>query len=116
MRHVPVVAALFILILIGIVPTPATADFAEDTRLCSSSSNPDESIAACTRQISSGRWKGRDLAAAHNNRAVAYNNKGEYDRAIADATEAIRLDPKHATAYYNRGLAYSIGGDYDRAI
>jgi tetratricopeptide (TPR) repeat protein len=45
-----------------------------------------------------------------------YGNKGEYDRAIADFTEAIRLDPKLATAYSNRGLAYEKKGGYDRAI
>ena len=32
--------------------------------------------------------------------------KGEYDRAIADFNEAIRLDPKYAVAYNNRGEAY----------
>ena len=38
------------------------------------------------------------------------------DRAIADYTEAIRLDPKYANAYSNRGVAYSDKGDKDRAI
>ena len=44
------------------------------------------------------------------------SNKGDYDRAIADATEAIRLDPKMALAYVNRAGAYLQKGDYDRAI
>ena len=35
--------------------------------------------------------------------AYAYRNKGDYDKAIADYTEAIRLDPKYAVAYYSRG-------------
>ena len=34
----------------------------------------------------------------------AYIDKGEYDRAIADYDEAIRLDPKLAKAYFNRGV------------
>ena len=42
--------------------------------------------------------------------------KGEYDRAIADYTEAIRLDPKHAAAFNNRGLAWTAKGEHDRAI
>jgi tetratricopeptide (TPR) repeat protein len=46
--------------------------------------------------------------------------KADYDRAIADYTEAIRLDPTFARAYYNRGFAKrakgdSAGGDSDTA-
>ena len=43
-------------------------------------------------------------------------SKSEYDRAIADSTEAIRLDPKHAIAYNNRGNAWYFKGEFDRAI
>ena len=53
---------------------------------------------------------------AYNNRGLAYYNKGENDKAIADYTEAIRLDPKLAIAYNNRGLAYGNKGENDKAI
>ena len=42
--------------------------------------------------------------------------KGEYDKAIADATEAIRLNPKNVNASYDRGLVYGLKGEYDKAI
>jgi len=42
--------------------------------------------------------------------------KNDYDRAIADYSEAIRLDRNYAFAFNNRGLAYATKGDYDRAI
>ena len=42
-------------------------------------------------------------------------DKGDTDRAIADFTEAIRLDPKNAIAYVNRGLAYEKLADFARA-
>ena len=42
--------------------------------------------------------------------------KADYDGAIADATEAIRLDPKHSQAYFNRGEAYRLKDDDERAI
>ena len=45
-------------------------------------------------------------AEAYNNRGVAYSNKGDYDRAIADYTKAIELNPDYVEAYSNRGGAY----------
>ncbi len=42
--------------------------------------------------------------------------KREYDRAIADYNEAIRLDPKFTAAYTNRGIAWRSKGEYDRAV
>ena len=47
-----------------------------------------------------------DDTEAHNNRGVAYYNKGDYDRAIADYTKAIELKPKLAVVYSNRGEAW----------
>ncbi len=49
-------------------------------------------------------------------RAEEHRNKGDYDRAIADYTEAIRLNPQLANAYANRGNSYYYKKDYDRAI
>src|SRR5213082_1238932 len=40
----------------------------------------------------------------------------EYDKAIADYDEVIRLDPKDVSAYIYRGCAYHGKGDYDKAI
>jgi tetratricopeptide (TPR) repeat protein len=50
------------------------------------------------------------------NRGLARYHKGELDEAIADYTEAIRLDPQLAYAYYGRGNAYYKKGDFDKAI
>ena len=45
--------------------------------------------------------------AALNERGLSYASKGDYDRAIGDYTEAIRLDPAwSALLYSNRGSAY----------
>ena len=38
--------------------------------------------------------------------AKTHTEKGNYDRAITDFDEAIRLDPKVAVSFYRRGLAY----------
>jgi tetratricopeptide (TPR) repeat protein len=39
-----------------------------------------------------------------------------YDLAIADFTQAIRLDPDNAQSYSERGVVYGDSGDYDLAI
>jgi Flp pilus assembly protein TadD len=41
-------------------------------------------------------------AAAYNNRGIAYCEIGEYDRALADFTEAIRLAPDEPVVEFNR--------------
>ena len=53
---------------------------------------------------------------AYNNRGIVYIHKGDCDKAVADETQTIRLDPKHATAYLSRGLAYKDKDDWDKAI
>ena len=68
-------------------------------------------IRGCTAEIQSGKYKGAVLSAAFTNRGSGYANKGEYDRAIQDYDQALRLDPKNAYALYNRGVAKSRKGD-----
>src|SRR5258708_7169262 len=43
-------------------------------------------------------------AIAFSNSGKEYYDKKDYDRAIAEYSEAIRLDPKLTAAYYGRGL------------
>lgn len=49
-------------------------------------------------------------------RGIAWSEKRDYDRAIADYNEALRLDPQSAAAYSKRGLAWQNKGDYVRAV
>ncbi len=56
------------------------------------------------------------VAITYAARGREYQAKGDYDRAIADFTDAIRLDPKNSMAYFGRGDSYEGNGDYDRAI
>ncbi|MDE0469737.1 MAG: tetratricopeptide repeat protein, partial [Candidatus Poribacteria bacterium] len=55
-------------------------------------------------------------AKAYLNRGTGYAEKGEYDKAIADYGEAIRLNSEFAIAYNNRGYTYKEKGEYDKAI
>jgi tetratricopeptide (TPR) repeat protein len=57
-----------------------------------------------------------ETADDYNTSGVAKFSKDDYDGAIADYTEAIRLKPDFAEAYNNRGNAKGEKGDYDGAI
>jgi Flp pilus assembly protein TadD len=52
------------------------------------------------------------LSYIHGNDATA---ESHFDRAIADYTDAFRLDPNDTLAYNNRGLAYRQKGVVARA-
>jgi tetratricopeptide (TPR) repeat protein len=106
-----VVAAFLMLASMGVVSWAA----ADDADICSHARG-DEAIEACTRAINSGRWSGPDLAWAYTSRCNEYETKGDRERAIADCTEAIRLDPKSVLAYYDRGLSNKHNGNLDLAI
>ena len=96
---------------------PATAQLSQNWTWCVNQNvSADLAISGCTAVIRSGKESPKNLARAFHNRANAYSDKGDKDRAIADYNEAIRLDPKDARAFNNRGTAYSDKGDNDRAI
>jgi tetratricopeptide (TPR) repeat protein len=90
---------------------PAKAGSQGDWKDCQAS-DPDMSIAGCTRVLKTAR----NNAIAYYNRGNAYQAKGDLDRAISDYNDAIRLDPNYAFAYNSRGKAYRAKGDLDRAI
>ena len=56
------------------------------------------------------------LAAPYNNRALAFRDKGDFDRALADAEDALRRDPKSVAIYSARGEIWRMKGDLDRAL
>lgn len=84
--------------------------------LCSTETTPaDQMVNACSKIIALKVFKGEQLATIYFWRAVGWNKKGNYAEVIADATEAIRLQPGQAV-YNLRGSAYFDKGDYDIAI
>src|SRR5262249_19900274 len=58
----------------------------------------------------------RAIVKALNDRGLSYAKKDDYDRAIADYTEAIRLDQESALSYSNRGSAYEKKGELNKAL
>ena len=105
------------ILLLTAGPPLAQADFSRNIQRCISDDiHPDIRIAACTRNIQSGRFVESNLAVAFMNRGLAYKHKGQWDRAIADYSEAIRLKSDSAQVYNNRGNAFYYNGQLDRAI
>ena len=57
-----------------------------------------------------------DLAEAYSSRGLAYRSKRQFEEAVRDFSEAIRLYPTWAYAYFERGWTYQLKGDPDKAI
>lgn len=77
---------------------------------------PQRRISLCTAAIESGQWKHEDLAWAFGNRGAGYLFAGDLDHAMADADEALRIDPTYPVALNVRGSVFLVKRDYDRAI
>ncbi len=95
--------------------TQASADPKKDADYCMKTIGPD-AIPACDRAIASGHFGDRDLATLHNQRGSLHFFNKEDDAAIAEFSEAIRLDGSRANFFGNRGNTYIGKGDYDKAI
>jgi len=109
--------ALSLLILALAIPRFALAQSTPDAEFCAGSAGTaDDRSAACTRAITSGKLSTQGLVIMFIGRGLAWNGKGDYERAIADYNEAIRLNPQDALAFNSRGNAWWTKGDYERAI
>jgi len=116
-------------ILVGCIGTAAAAASAaeqplttqqyQDMSRCENigkSSPPDVAISGCTKVIESKKWSGANLARAYVARGIAYEDKQDYPHAIAEYSEAIKLDPKDARGYNNRCSAHDSQNELDLAI
>jgi WD40 repeat protein/regulator of sirC expression with transglutaminase-like and TPR domain len=79
---------------------------------CNRSLDLDLAIKACSDLIG----QASSDASAYRQRGQAYSGIGDYDRAIVDLDQAIRLVPTGALSYAVRGAAYWQKGDLDGAI
>ena len=75
---------------------------------------PQEEIAACNRLLADHDVDDRSGVIA--SRGSAYYRAGDYRRAGADYTTAIRFDPRDSSSHYNIGLVHEQLGDRRRAL
>lgn len=88
----------------------------EHTDCAASAGSFDEKIAACSAVIADEAQSAPHRADAYTSRGVVYFKRGDFNRAIPDFGEAIKLAPEDASAYEDRGNAYYSQRDYDRAL
>ena len=116
MRRVAMFSGLVLAAGLAVFVSSPRAQTSEDVNGCYKEISPDQAINYCTRAIGAGQLSASKLAIIFTNRGNAYNSKGDYDRAIQDFSQAIRLDPKCAYAFNGLGNAYNGEADYDQAI
>src|SRR5450631_4657922 len=115
------VTAILILLLLGLpvmAQNPKSKNnLIQNIALCNGSdrTSPEPQIMGCTALIDSGEHTAA-LAIAYNNRGDAYTAKGDYDRAVQDFDQSIKINPTNAPTFNNLGAAYLKKGEYDLAI
>src|ERR1700689_5023337 len=94
---------------------PGVRAAGDDANICVKESG-DAAIDACSRAIQSKRYTGHVLARQYLSRGVEQRAKQDYDSALADFAEAVKIDKKYADAFYNRCAIYNFRKEYDAAI
>lgn len=97
-------------------PNTGQRPSSQDEDDCTRSQDPDKVIPACTRMTQDRSDTPHNRAVAFYDRGNAYKNRQEFDRAITDYSDAIKLDPQYAHAYLNRGHVYASKGDVPHAL
>lgn len=95
---------------------PADPDAALNTCLAGEEGKADQVIAACTEALTRTDLSSEGMSVLHQRRATASFEGGDFQDAIIDFSEAVRLDPKSSAALAGRGLAYYSREQYAQAI
>ena len=78
-------------------------------------------VPRATRTRRSATWTGPSslpptVARSYFHRGFAYFQKDQFEKALADYSEAIRLDPKYAAALRDRGYVHVLSGDAEHGL
>lgn len=109
---------LTLVFALALAPPSVLAQTAQNHNSCNAGDDTPEVavISDCTHLLDSGKPDQRERATIYYCRGAAHWRNGDFDAAIIDENEAIKIDPGFADAYMRRGAAYLGKGDYDRAI
>jgi len=106
-----VASRLPILLIVCLAVAADTGAQSNNWRQCLTDTTP-AAIEACTAVI----FLDPTNDGAFVNRGIAYRRIGDYERALSDYDQAIRLNPAAADAFNNRGNAYRELHEFDKAI
>lgn len=115
---IPCVKDIRLVAAILLLASPALAE-ENNSAKCANQDNGyslNQQTDGCTAVILSSHPSKKYLASVYYLRGKAYHELQEYDRAIADYNEVMRLDPEFPLIFFRRGLAYCKSRDYDSAI
>lgn len=73
-------------------------------------------LAACNREINSGKHKGKNLAFCLRAKGYWLRQMKRLDEALPVYNRAIELDPQHVEGYDYRAVVFQLMGNNDRAI
>jgi tetratricopeptide (TPR) repeat protein len=93
----------------------ALAGSLEDYEACTKATDS-TAIDLCTVFLNRENEGAKDRVEAYSKRCSAHIRRGEFDAAIADCNEAIKLGPEYIQPLVNLGVAYLSKRDFDRAI
>src|SRR6476646_4269706 len=71
---------------------------------------------ACAAFIASGSTDTDKIVAARGNRAIGLSATKDFDGAVNEMNEALRLDPKEPNLYFMRSAAYRAKRDFEKAV
>jgi hypothetical protein len=111
--------ARLVTIALALCATQARADPIAD---CNDMSNPARQIRGCT-QVIAKTMMSEPLSVAYMNRGIAYAERQQRTKALADFSAAVKANGSNGVAYYNRGNVYfdlrklrEAAADYSKAI
>jgi tetratricopeptide (TPR) repeat protein len=120
-RRVVLFLGRLLIVLVALFP-PGPGAAAEDLEYCYMGQGAHEAghyelaITYYTTCIETGDLNAFNLTTVYFNRANAHSDLNDFDQAIQDYDEAIRLDPFGSDLYLNRGLAYANKANYRQAV
>ena len=99
-----------------VIFAPAGARAGEHDDMCFEEATDNERIVGCSALIDGGKLSNDKLATAYANRCLAHIQRKAADLAIADCSQAAKIDAKNALAYAQRGEAYCLKGDVAHCV
>src|SRR5262245_34503333 len=99
-----------------VLSAPLHAQNSGDRKICDEDKNNATKIAACTRLLSDRSLPSKQREDILNNRGVGYFRNNEFDRAISDFSESIRINPGDNVVWANRADAYRKKKEFNLAI